>query len=481
MISNRLTRMTSGAIRVLRVATGLCLFSMASWGCAYLPPLRHQFNAKDLRRLEVGQTTRAQAEERLRRYDTLRRTDRFLVCEQSRHAGFIAIFAGYNAGGAKLVTQRYRILAEFDSLGGLERFEVAPQRRERHPVPGVDTVAAPLPLPADTLAATRSWLGRAKRFQCVTVGPHSRIAAVDSDARLWLWDDDGPREPHVLTIPHRGAIRRVEFSPDGRQLACLSDHLAMFDLATLGGAGRARSASPRWSIKQAKAMAFSPDRLLVAAADSHKEVRILEAATGRETRSWRASDHQIADLAWSVDGRWLAVADIDGRRALTVKLWYLADRGVGPPAEVVRIDGPRNSDTPAICFSPDGRVLALNRGSHVELWNVARVGAAYDPEEAPPAPQLMGAFLLPYESSEPPRSGSSLTSLAFSPDSRRLAATNGGLVVYDVAQSTRLWAYTSKAGGGVGRIVDLGFDETGERLVAATGRGLYSWPLTAQP
>jgi WD40 repeat protein len=72
-------------------------------------------------------------------------------------------------------------------------------------------------------------------------------------------------------------------------------------------------------------------------------------------------------------------------------------------------------------FSPDGRTLAINRGSHVELWNVRA-----DPAGGSKALELRlhDVFLLPYAVMEP--------ALVFSPDGKLLAASNGSLVVYEI-------------------------------------------------
>src|SRR5689334_21622508 len=93
----------------------VALALLGAGGCAYVPPLTHQFNASDLKALEPGRTTRAEAERRMHNFARFRDTDRLLICEKTRHAGYGMLVGPGGGIGGPLHTQSYRMLMEFDA------------------------------------------------------------------------------------------------------------------------------------------------------------------------------------------------------------------------------------------------------------------------------------------------------------------------------------------------------------------------------
>lgn len=143
------------------------------------------------------------------------------------------------------------------------------------------------------------------------------------------------------------------------------------------------------------------------------------------------NDFAVTVLAWHPDGRHLAVGQVLNNK---VVIW---DTRVG---KVVRVLDQEGGGVHTLAYSPDGKYLAVGRGfirhtkdhAHVHLYDAATFALRY-------------RFVPP---SEPPKGDSnSAYALAFSPDSRYLAAVGYGsaanLVVYDVI-----------TGGVLGRLPD---------------------------
>jgi RNA polymerase sigma factor (sigma-70 family) len=234
--------------------------------------------------------------------------------------------------------------------------------------------------------------------------------------RICLWDAATGKE-RVFGVGHHHIVRAVAISPDGKWVATASGvdptvrlwgpatgiqkhllrlkgdrrHLASPEggLALLFSPdGRTiRANGQRWDVASGRELpslsirsglvAASPDGRLIASVTgptSEQEVRIQDSATGRVL--FRLARWFTESLAFSPDGRLLAVASCSGRQSGgkavvedTVQLWDMATgkqvRGLRPASTVPTF----------LAFSPDGSLLATSdrwlRGIAVQLWNVA--------------------------------------------------------------------------------------------------------------
>lgn len=142
-----------------------------------------------------------------------------------------------------------------------------------------------------------------------------------------------------------------------------------------------------------------------------------------------ATGFTLQTLAFSADGRRLAVCGADR----TVQIWNSASLGSASPVLLRRLDGtefPHRHDPPgglqgqcmAAAFSPDGEWLAAGTVYHeVAVWsttNWKRVEGEYNEGTISGSGPSAGSG---HYLDAPPMASAAINSIAFSPDSRRLA------------------------------------------------------------
>ena len=169
-----------------------------------------------------------------------------------------------------------------------------------------------------------------------------------------------------------------------------------------------------------RSIVFSPDGKLLALESSRKDdkVTLRDVSTGKSIANLPPYDHVVEAWALSPDGRLLAFESPNN----TIVLWDIPSRKqhvATAPAHRQDEEFPWMKATLALAFSPDGRLLASggNVDYLVKLWDVV------SGEHVATFPAL--AF------------GGGITSLAFSPDGKRLAA-------YDAGGTVRLWDVASR-------------------------------------
>ncbi|KAI1158193.1 putative WD-repeat protein [Nemania serpens] len=163
---------------------------------------------------------------------------------------------------------------------------------------------------------------------------------------------------HLQTLAPPSPARTAAFSPDGRFIASaeLNGIIRLWD-ATTGKEQR----TFRGDSGKRVALAFSLDGQLVVSAD-RKMVRFWDVATGKEQRTLYINSAIVEFVAFSSTGQLIAL----GGYNTTVELYNAA---TGKPQRILQGHQDRVG---AAAFSPDGRLVAsASNDETVRLWSVA--------------------------------------------------------------------------------------------------------------
>ncbi|HEY2146366.1 MAG TPA: serine/threonine-protein kinase, partial [Pirellulales bacterium] len=223
-------------------------------------------------------------------------------------------------------------------------------------------------------------------------------------------------------------------------------------------AALAISADARWTASAAQAKGVAPGQLNYAelvAKQPPIAIKIWETDTGKDLLSLDGPKDMVAQLGFSRDGRWLAVAGLN-----TVQIWDLASR------KILRELNAREMFAGAsegLLFSPTGDMLATSGPNAVQIWDVA-TGRSL--------------ALLQGHRHNP--------KMSFSPDGSRMATSGGRLVkLWDVRTGQEALTlplpqvYPEERAP---HVVALAYTADGQRLRAALRDGsVVEWDATPKP
>ncbi|MBX5449408.1 WD40 repeat domain-containing serine/threonine protein kinase [Thermogemmatispora sp.] len=193
------------------------------------------------------------------------------------------------------------------------------------------------------------------------------IASSGADGSVQIWEALSGRLLQ-LCQGHRGPIYGLAWSPDGQCLASAGRD-GTVRLWSLSSGKELTSYQGHTSYVYG--VAWSPDGQALASASDDGTVHVWTAANPGENSVYRAHHHSVKAVAWSPDGQRLASGGGDctlriwprpttrGRSFFTS--WLLARKQVNCHGQQRRID--------AIAWSRDGRYIAVARaGGQVEIW-----------------------------------------------------------------------------------------------------------------
>jgi WD40 repeat protein len=239
--------------------------------------------------------------------------------------------------------------------------------------------------------------------QTMAFTPDARRLVSAGNGQVVVWDVTRGAIAELLA-GHSGSIWGLDLSSDGRTAltAAWDGRAIVWDLAgdrrvdrRFSVRGYRDSLDVWFVVDVARGVAVSPDSRTLAVTHIDGTVELLDTATLKRRRAFRAIRGFAGSVSFSPDGRLLAVAGAAGR----VTLW---DARTGAAAGELR--GLR-ADSQALAFSPGGGLLAAAEAGfqppRMRIWDVRR--------------RALTRF-------EPSINASAI---AFSPDETRIAAANG--------------------------------------------------------
>jgi WD40 repeat protein len=136
------------------------------------------------------------------------------------------------------------------------------------------------------------------------------------DGGVKLWDAIGKKELGHFR-PHQNQVGCVALSPDGGWVGAVDPDatLKVLDVRT----GREQMVRQRCTDGggQVFALAFSPDRNVVATAGSNGTIRLWDTQSARQVADLSGHRDSVHALAFSPDGLFLAAAAFDGE----IRVW----------------------------------------------------------------------------------------------------------------------------------------------------------------
>ena len=200
--------------------------------------------------------------------------------------------------------------------------------------------------------------GHSRFVTTVAFSPDGRrIASASEDGTVKTWNSAANEPP--ITLPHASWVPSLAFSPQGPTLAtgCRDGVIRLWDCVTFQ---QIRAIDER--SQPITGIAISPDGKRIAATGSDGYVRLWDTATGRMVLTIRAHDERTISVAFSGNGRWLGSTGWEG----TVRLWNAETGGL-----VRTFDGPRGIAL-SVAISPDSkRIASAFTDGTVRIWDAA--------------------------------------------------------------------------------------------------------------
>jgi WD40 repeat protein/serine/threonine protein kinase len=200
--------------------------------------------------------------------------------------------------------------------------------------------------------------GHTDAVECIAFTPDGKMLATASrDHTAKLWDSSG-RETATLK-GHSWWLLTLAFSPDGKTLATSGSdgEIKLWDVMR----HREKAIIPSDTVT-VEDLSFSPDGKSLAVARGDSTVKLYDINTLKPYDLLRGHSHAEDSVAFSRDGKTLASGGVDG----TVRLWDLTQQ---PGA--LTLEGHKDWVW-NIAFSPDGRTLATaGKDASVKLWDVS--------------------------------------------------------------------------------------------------------------
>jgi tricorn protease-like protein len=187
------------------------------------------------------------------------------------------------------------------------------------------------------------------------------LASGGGDKMIRVWDVAGVKQVHEWEGPNSFTCA-VRFSPDGKILAAAgyetgSSHaIYLYDMTT----GKPLPKLAGHASGGVRRLVFTPDGKQLLSGGFDGAVRIWDMVSHKELRHIQIEAGTVYSMALTSDGRTIATSGRDGLR-----LWDLATG-----KEMLRDEMSKHSCV-AVAFSPDGKIVASGDSECVKLWEAA--------------------------------------------------------------------------------------------------------------
>ena len=184
-----------------------------------------------------------------------------------------------------------------------------------------------------------------------------RFASAGHDGTVKVWD--AATRVELLTLKgQKGDAAGLAFAPDGKTLAVgggefdLKAEKARGEIRLWDAAAGKELARIEWPDNRVTNVAFAPDGQTLAACSSNGAVALWDAATGKKVSDLGKNPNGATGLTFSPDGKLVACGNFF--RELTIKVWDVATG-----KETGTISKSNNVSAFSLKFLPDGKTLAV--------------------------------------------------------------------------------------------------------------------------
>jgi WD40 repeat protein len=393
-------------------------------GCLWIPPIptkKLTVSESELSSISIGGSTKKEVYKILGKPNRLNH-EKYCVYEVERDYGYVI----GEHGVADLGGKQYRIFVEFDQKDILRNYDIEKGFQDSLTGSGIKYGVVSKSASLETHKTVLHW-GESQLFDY-----HSIIATSSNKKLLAVKSRHGPvwliNLETLENVRLEKTVEREYFilSPDGRYLAYILDFIRVIDTATEENVSifKEHGKLSFWSRKSGPTvLAFFPDGNKIASGGRDGFVKIWEVTTGIEINSFKAYEGSVSSIALSPDGKMLATADDAG-----IILW---DPLTGYALDRIDIVGNLEYLPYGLKFSPNGNILAINKGSHVELIRINKNWRSLE--------KLDDVFLLPFGGME----YNTWRFIDFSRDGRTIAASNGSSIVWDIEKQRKKWRHVA--------------------------------------
>jgi WD40 repeat protein/serine/threonine protein kinase len=293
--------------------------------------------------------------------------------------------------------------------------------------------------------------GHTKDVRSVAISPDgARMVSVSDDNTVRVWDVDAGRELHCLKNHYD--LEAVAFSRDGTRFATGGAEFVIWDATTVKKLHTIKLKAGVFGV------AFSPDGRRIAAGYGHQEgaVRLWDAETGEEKAVIKIPDMRPNHVAFSPNGKLLAVASDGSNNDGIVSVWTLET------GKVLQTFPKTDGFLLGLDFSPDSKFVAAAHDQAATVWDVATGKVKFTME---PTNRFLGC-----------------NSIRYSPDGGRLAIGAGDATVrvWEAGSGRELAPLSLHSDLTTYHPVD--FSRDGRRLISCGRKhALVVWDLDVRP